>query len=116
MIAVLSFLLETYIHPQQAKINADSAFYQDSVSISRMKGLISYECSHLIINGSKIRTIFDKSEDTHPGTGALFTLNHKTWYIEGKRNLYIISFSSCNFFQKYLPLIEESVLPSFKEK
>ena len=111
-----SFSIHTYMHPEQIKINVDSMFVKNIDATKGMQGFISLESSQLLINNQSIRTVTSISEITHPGTGNLNKLTCKKWFMEGQNNLYIIGFCSCNFYKQYLPIIEEKMLPTFKEK
>ena len=112
----LSFSISTIMHPQQSKIKADSVYHQDSVQFSTLKEVVAFKNSFVLVNDMNIRTFDSVHESINPGTNILEKANCKTWYIEGTKNLHKITFCSCNYYWKFLPIIEKEILKSFKEK
>ena len=52
--------------------------------------------------------------ERHPETNELSALQKAEWYLQGRENVYYISFTSCSLFLELLPQIKD-IVASLKE-
>lgn len=65
-------------------------------------------------NGVKKMAFTSYKAERHPETNELSALQKAEWYLQGRENVYYISFTSCSLFLELLPQIKD-IVASLKE-
>lgn len=70
-----------------------------------------------LVNGGNVKRIVTLvyKADRHPETGELSILKQVNWYLQGRTNVYYISFTSCSMLVELLPQIK-MIVASLNEK
>ena len=84
-------------------LRKDSLMYATSNRYSH----ISWKDDHSSLGNVELRTVPHK----HPETGKLESEIHKTWYIQGKKSLYVITFSADDekVYHKWLSKVKDLI-------
>lgn len=94
--------------------NGTSVLQKDSLMYATSNGYIhiSWKDDNFSLGNVELRTVPHK----HPETGKLEYVMQKTWYIQGEKSLYVITFSADDdkVYTKWLPKVK-SLIESLKE-
>lgn len=84
-------------------------FQKDSLRWISSKNIIKVE--HSLTNGTNIKriTVLTHKANRHPETKELSALQQINWYLQGKRNTYCVSFTSCTSLLELLPEVKTIV-------
>ena len=95
--------------------NGTNVLRHDSLMYAKSKRYsdISWGNDNLSLRNVESKSIPVK----HPETGRLESIMQKTWYVQGKRSLYVLTFSAddAKVYSKWLPEVE-SLMTTLKER